>query len=167
MGGDPHFSIALHDGNTLCYSVRGRTDSIFNLISCNDFLINAKFVPDSKRKNVTWIGSLGVVFIKALKYGGSRVTYFKFDAQSHTVHVGKELIIKANTINELISYNGNLSITKHHGSPSPSSRPVVTIHLREVGLNLTVKFEGEHLDMSWQSAVKSWNSHGLVGELIV
>ena len=52
-GGDPHFSVLLRDGSLLCYSVQGESNSAFNLISSTDFLVNAKFVPDSKREGVT------------------------------------------------------------------------------------------------------------------
>ena len=165
MGGDPHFSIALHDGRMLCYSVQGRSDSIFNLISCDHFLINAQFVPDSKRKGVTWMGVVGVVLKRALKYKGSRVTHFLFDAQSHTVHIGSKISLAANTIKELTSDNGTLSVVGRHSSVSPSSHPAMRIHLEEEGLDFTVKFEGQHLDMFWHKAVKCRNSHGLIGKV--
>ena len=164
MGGDPHFSIALHDGRMLCYSVQGRPNSVFNLISSDHFLINAKFVPDSKRKGVTWMGAVGVVLKRALKYKGSRVTHFLFDAQSHTVQIGSKISLAANTIKELVSDNGTLSVVRHRGSVSSSGHPTMRIHLKEEGLDFTVKFEGQHLDMYWHKAVKSRNSHGLIGK---
>ena len=164
MGGDPHFSIALHDGRMLCYSVQGRPDSVFNLISSDHFLINAKFVPDSKRKGVTWMGAVGVVLKRSLKYKGSRVTHFLFDAQNHTVHIGSKISLAANTIEELSSDNGTLSVVGRHGSASFSSHPAMRIHLKEEGLDFTIKFEGQHLDMYWHRSLKSRNSHGLIGK---
>ena len=160
MGGDPHFSIALHDGKMLCYSVQGRPNSVFNLISCDHFFINAKFVPDSKRKEVTWMGVVGVV----LKKGGSIVTHFLFDAQNHTMHIGSKISLAAGTIKELASDNGTLSVVGRHGSVFFSNHPTVRLHLKEEGLDFTVKYENQHLDMSWYRAVKSTNSHGLIGK---
>ena len=165
-GGDPHFSIALHDGKMLCYSVQGRPDSVFNLISCDNFLINAQFIPDSKRKGVTWMGAVGVVLKRALKFEGSRVTHFLFDAQSYTFHIGNKISVAANTIQELISVNGTLSVVRRHGPVSPSSQPVMRISLKEEGLEFTIKFEGQHLDLFWHRAVKSKNSHGLIGKAV-
>ena len=165
MGGDPHFSVTLHDGRMLCYSVQGRPNSAFNLISSDHFLINAQFVPDSKRKGLTWMGTVGVVFKRALKYKGSGVTHFLFDAQSHKVHIGRKISVAAGKIRKLTSDNGTLSVVRYPASALPSSSPAVRIHLKQEGLDFTVKFEKQHLNMLWHGAVKTGNFHGLIGKV--
>ena len=161
MGGDPHFSIILHDGKKLCYSIQGRDYSTFNLISSSDYVINAKFIPDSKRGNVTWIGSLGIVMNKPLLYGGAKVNSFKFDADTRTVHVGSKITLDAKAVQGLVSQNGTIYIVE-----TSSNFPchAVKFELKEVGLYFTVNFEDGHLDMVWHSPIAGSHSHGLIGE---
>ena len=164
VGGDPHFSILLQDNKQLCYSVQGKSDSVFNLISSTDFLINAKFVADSKREGITWMGSIGVVINKALHYGGSKVTHFRFDAKDRTIYIGDKLVVDTSTIRELTSENSTISIVELYSSASPTHHPGVKVHLKDIGLYFTIMFQREHLDMQWHSPVEQSNSHGLIGE---
>ena len=166
MGGDPHFSVLLHDKKTLCYSVQGKANSVFNLISSNDYLLNAKFVPDSKRRGVTWMGTVGVVFHKSLQYGSTsaKVTHIKMNARDRTIQIGDTISFNATAIERLTSENGNISITRRSGHDK-THRPAVTICLNDINLHFTMKFEGEHLDMIWHKPIKSGTSHGLIGEL--
>ena len=53
MGGDPHFSIMLPTKQQLCYSIQGESGFTFNLISNELMQMNALFVADSKREEVT------------------------------------------------------------------------------------------------------------------
>ena len=61
MGEDPHFSIVLQSGKLLCYTVQGKSGFVFNLISNKMLHMNAMFVPDSRREEVSWLGSMGIV----------------------------------------------------------------------------------------------------------
>ena len=61
MGGDTHYSIMLPSGQLLCFSVHGEKNFPFNLISNNLLQMNAFFIEDTMRDEITWIGSLGVV----------------------------------------------------------------------------------------------------------
>ena len=162
-GGDPHFSVLLTDGKLLCYSVQGESNSAFNLISSSDFVVNAKFIPDSKREEVTWMGSIGVVLHKALQFRTSKVTHIQFNAKSHTIYIGIEVPHNVNEVREIISKNGNISIVERDPKFTPL-HPAVKVHLKDVGLYFTVKFYGEHLDLKWHHVVKDSNSHGLIGE---
>ena len=166
MGGDPHFSVLLHDKKTLCYSVQGKANSVFNLISSNDYLLNAKFVPDSKRRGVTWMGTVGVVFHKPLQYGSTsaKVTHIKMNARDRTIQIGDTINFNATAIERVTSENGNISITRR-SSRDKTHHPAVTICLNDINLHFTVKFEGEHLDMIWHKPIESGTSHGLIGEL--
>ena len=164
MGGDPHFSIMLPDSTRLCYSIQGKVNTAFNLISNGKFVINALFVPDSKREEVTWMGSIGVVFTKALQYGGSKITHFKLDAVTQAIHVGDKTTLSAETIKEITSKNGSISIIELSNHATPPRRSAVVFHLAELGLHFTVKFYNDHLDMFWLNPVTGSNSHGLIGE---
>ena len=161
--GDPHFSIILHDGKKLCYTIQGRDYSVFNLVTCNDYLINAKFIPDSKRVDVTWIGSLGIVVDKSLRYGGAKVNSFKFDADTRTIHIGNEITLDAKTIEEITSENGTISIIETSSAPQ---RLAVKVALREIGLHFTVNFVDGHLDMMWHNPIQGSHAHGLIGKQV-
>lgn len=137
--------------------------SAFNLISSNDYLVNALFIPDARRENVTWIGSIGVVMNKAVYHRGSKVTYFKFDANSRTVHIGSKTTLNARAIQGLVSENGTISVVE---ATSSSQRPVVDFDLKEIGLHFNLKFIDTHLDMMWHSPIKGSDAHGLIGEHI-
>ena len=162
MGGDPHFSIVLNDGKMLCYSVQGRNDSVFNLISCTTFEMNANFVPDSMRPDVTWMGAIGVVLNKALHFKHSRVTGFKFDSKERAVHIGKKTL-PAIAIKEISSQNGSISIIRRNDKVSATLHPAVKLHLKDVGLHFTIKYENDHLDMIWHNPISGSNCHGLIG----
>lgn len=162
-GGDPHFSILLHDGKKLCYNVQGRGNSVFNLISCSDFYISAKFIADSKREDVTWLGTIGVVMNKALRYGGFKVTHFKFDAEIRTIHIGNKIVLDPKAVREIFTENGSIVIVENNSRMS-SKHPNVEFHLKELGLHFIVKFHEEHLDMVWHNTFKGSNTHGLLGE---
>jgi len=57
VGDDPHFSILLLSGEHLYYTVQGELGFVFNLITNKKIQMNAMFVPDSHREEVTWLGS--------------------------------------------------------------------------------------------------------------
>ena len=164
MGGDPHFSVLLHDKKTLCYSVQGKANSVFNLISSNDYLLNAMFVPDSKRRGVTWMGTVGIVFHKPLQYGSAKVSHIKFSARDRTVQIGDTISLNANAIEKMTSENGSISITRRRRKDK-TQHPAVTTYLENVNLHFTVNFDGEHLDLFWHKPVESSTSHGIIGEL--
>ena len=60
LGDDPHFSVALPSNHMLCYTVQGDQDTTYTLLSNSRMQMNALFVPDSERRDVIWIGSLGM-----------------------------------------------------------------------------------------------------------
>ena len=105
--------------------------------------------------------------VKALHYGGLKVTHLKFDAQNRTVHIGNGITIGVNSIKELTAQNGSISIVKIDHSKSSSHNTAIKVHLKDMGLHFTVKLEGEHWDLWWHSSVKWKNSHGLIGELTI
>ena len=112
------------------------------------------------------MGSIGIVINEALHYGGSKVTHFKFDAKDHTVFIGDKIILDASTIKEIAAENRSISIVESRRSASPTNHPAMRVHLKDLGLHFTVRFEDEHLDMTWHSTIKRSDCHGLIGELL-
>ncbi len=170
FGGDPHFSIMLPTKKQLCYSVQGEDGFIFNLISNNVMQMNALFVADSEREEVTWIGGLGLV-IKNASYKASTTTTIKFDAKDKKVQVGNDLFLKAEKIDKLTFMNGKLSISEAKRDFNCSCFPV-TVNLQDIGLNFTVHFvKNNHIDMKWERVENQpRKSHGIIGgstELII
>ena len=148
-----------------CYNVQGRSDSVFNLIGCSKFSMNAEFVPDAKRTEVTWMRTIGVVLDKALHYKKSQVTGFTLDSKERTIHIGRKAF-PAISIKEISSENGTISLVKRNRKIAPSLHPAVKFNLKDVGLHFTVKYESDHLDMYWHSPIKGSNCHGLIGMLL-
>ena len=149
MGGDPHFSIMLPDNNMLCYTVQGKRGSVFNLISNKNFHMNALFVPNPGERNVTWIGSLGIVMWNNY----SNATKLKFEASSKQIHMGDGITIPAKSVSDLHFNSGELCMsivnTRKH-----TRKSTVRVNLEDVGLFFTIKFTLKHLEMFWHSTGK-------------
>lgn len=162
MGGDPHFSIVLPSGKLLCYNVQGKHGLSFNLIHSKTLHMNAMFVPDSKRKEVTWLGSIGVV-VSNVYYQGLNVTKLKFDVNTKKVHIGKKVTLKVKNIKEMTFSNGRLTISENHPKDR-SKKPAVRVNVDDVGLSFTIRFTGNHLDVFWHHVGEQReNFHGLIG----
>lgn len=162
FGDDPHFAIFLPSGQLLCYTVQGEHDFAFNLISNENMQMNARFVPDSRRDEVTWIGSLGIV-VKNTHYQGQNTTSIRFDSRGNQIHINDRVTLQAKSIESLTFRNGKLllsedPIIEHFHYPS------VHVNLEDLGMRFTVNFTGEHLDMMWNSIVGKTHSHGLIGK---
>lgn len=113
------------------------------------------------------MGDFGVVLGKALRYGSSKVTNLKFDADTRAIHIGNRVILDAKTAERISSHNGSIRIAEANDKKLSSHHPDVEINLKEVGLHFTVKFHNEHLDILLHSSFKGSNTHGLIGEKIV
>ena len=162
MGDDPHFSIALPSGKLLCYTVQGEHGFVFNLISNKMFHMNAMFVPDSRREEVTWLGSMGII-VQNSQYKTSNATYLRFETKGKKIYIGDKVTLLAKNIEKLSFSNGKLIISE--ATPSEGFRyPSVLVDLHDVGLNFTIKFMNEHLDLFWHNTGKNTeDSHGIIG----
>ena len=172
LGDDPHFAVLLPSGVFLCYSVQGEHDKVFNLISNPDVHINALFIPDAKREEVTWIGSLGIV-THPRHSGRGNCTYISFSADNSSITVthlfGKgenkqwrTVSLKPTRVSSISLSNGEMWVTHRTGN---TKQPTVEVTLSDVKLNFTVKFVGSHLDMFWQEVGEQPElSHGLIGQ---
>ena len=162
-GGDPHFSIALPSGKLLCYTIQGEHGFTFSLISNEKIRMNARFVPDSRRDEVTWLGSIGIVIHKS-GYKRSNTTTLRFEAIKNTIHIGDKITLKAMNIEKLTFSNRKLTISE--APPIEGFKyPAVYVDIRDVALSFTIKFVNEHLDIFWHSTgQETSDSHGLIGE---
>ena len=165
FGDDPHFSVVLPSNKILCYSIQGEHHNSYNLISNKKLVMNAIFLPDSRREEVTWIGSLGIVVKNSTSKKSARTT-LEFTAKPPTITVNNKATLKPRNIEKINFKNGKMTI-----SEAPLTvgfkYPSVLINLQDAGLSFTVKFIGEHLDLFWHSTAQQHkDSHGLIGECI-
>ena len=163
LGDDPHFSIILPSGKLLCYTVQGEHGFSFNLISNKKMTMNARFVPDSRRSEVTWIGSMGII-VRDNMYKQANATALRFEAKEKKIYIGDKVELAAKNINRMIFKNGKLTI-----SEAPHSEgfkyPSIYVDLQDVEITFTMKFMSEHLDIFWhRTGGKIPDSHGLVGK---
>ena len=164
FGDDPHFAVGLPDGKLLCYTVQGEHGFAFNLISNQRLYMNAMFVPDAKREEVTWLGNMGIV-INHHSYKKTNITRLRFEAVKNLIHIDDQMHLEARNIEKLTFENGKLVISE---APPVEGykQPMVRIDLVDVELSFSIKFMTEHLDLYWHSTgQKLINSHGLIGVL--
>lgn len=162
MGGDPHFSIKLTSGDFLCFSVQGEHGFVFNLIRSPQFLMNALFVPDALRPEVTWFGSIGMV-IKNNIFKKSNSTKLSFIADQKMVYIGDGIKLNAGNIEKLTFSQGKLTISETKRGKE-KSRPEIQVYLEDLGMDFAVRFTKSHLDMVWNNiAQQPKDSHGIIG----
>ncbi len=164
MRGDPHYSVLLPTGQLLCYSVHGEKDFTFNLIS-NDLLqMNARFIGDPIREEITWIGSLGIVVKNTPNpYSKSNITKLRFEAGEKKVYIGDKASLVAQRVERLTFNKGKLRISENP-SLKKRKRHNVLIDLKDIGLSFSVMFVKDHLDLSWKRMdEQSRTSHGIIG----
>ena len=158
--GDPHFSVLLPTGQLLCYTIQGEHGLIFNLITNDLMQVNALFVPDAIRSEVTWIGELGIV-VKGARYKTLNDTKLRFSAKEKRVYLGEGIILAAERVEMIHLANGKLTLVE---TEKKSSLTEVDVFLEDVGLGFSVRFvKGSHLDMVWKKVSQQPHSHGLIG----
>ena len=125
--------------------------------------MNAMFVPDSRREEVTWLGSMGII-VQNSQYKNSNATYLRFETKGKKIYVGNKVALQAKNIEKLGFNKGKMTISE--APPYEGFRyPSVLVDLRDVGLNFTIKFLNEHLDLFWHKTGKRIKeSHGIIGE---
>jgi len=125
--------------------------------------MNAMFVPDSRREEVTWLGSMGII-VQNSQYKKSNATYLRFETKGKKIYVGDKVTLQAKNIEKLSFNKGKMTISE--APPYEGFRyPSVLVDLRDVGLNFTIKFLNEHLDLFWHNTGRrTKESHGIIGE---
>ena len=154
----------LPTGQLLCFTVQGEHNFAFNLISNEKVQVNAMFLPDSRRSEVTWMGSIGITVMNiGYKNFKSNATSLRFVAKENVVYIGDKVVLLARNIEKLTFTNGKLNISE--APPVEGFKyPEVLVDLQDVSLSFSIKFMNEHLDIFWRSTgVQTVNSHGLIG----
>ena len=163
VGDDPHFAVTLSSGNTLCFTVQGEHGFAFNLISNQKVYMNAMFVPDREREEVTWLGTMGII-VNSNGYKKSNMTKLRFEAIKNKIHIDDQMVLDARNIEKITIENGKLMISE--APPVEGYKtPFVRVDLNDVELSFSIKFMTEHLDLYWHSTgQKTADSHGIIGE---
>ena len=164
MGADPHFNIMLPSGQSLCFTLQGEHGFVFNLVSNRLLQMNALFIPDPVRSEVTWLGSMGLV-VKNNHFRKSNVTKLRLVADERMIYVGSKIKLNAESVKKLSFANGKLKITDVVREGEQKIRPEVQIELMDHGLSFVVRFvKGTHLDISWNNVLEQpERSHGILG----
>ena len=165
MFGDPHFNIVLPNKQSLCFTLQGEHGFVFNLVSNRLLQMNALFVPDKERSEVTWLGSIGLV-IKRNNFKKSNVTKMRFVADERMIYIGDEIKLHAEAVEKITFSKGKLTLAEAASeSPGRNSRHEVRIDLTDLGLSFVVWFvKGNHLDMNWNNVLEQpEQSHGIIG----
>ena len=168
IGGDPHYSILLPTGQAMCFSVHGEKDFSFNLISNDKFLMNAYFIQDAIRDEITWIGSLGIIVKNTSSlYSENATIKLRFDAVDKSIHVGRKAVLYAQEIEKIVLGSGHSRrlVISHADTRSPQQKRIeVFVSLEDAGLSFTVRFVKDHLDLFWHNVENQpKNSHGIIG----
>ncbi len=123
--------------------------------------MNAVFAPDSRRHEVTWIGTLCAVAKKLTN--NSVASKLKFVARPRKIYIGNKVTLNPKDIEKIVVKNGRVSISQ--SEPTIGFKyPLGLVVLVDSGLKFTVRFMNEHLDMFWHStALQRSDSHGLIG----
>ena len=126
--------------------------------------MNALFVADSVREEVTWIGQLGMV-VKNSQYKDSEMTTIRFDANKKAILIGDDVVLIAKNIERLTFKRGRLAISEANRGFNCTCYGV-QVELLDVGLNFSVHFvKNNHLDMVWDKVeYLDQDSHGLIGQ---
>ena len=144
--------------------MHGETGFSFNLISNELMHMNALFVQDSVRDEVTWISSLGIV-VRNAPYKQSKVTKLRFVVEEKMIYIGEEVALQVQKIERLTFSNGKLMINES-SRPKGAKSPEVHVDLQDARLSFKVRFtNSKHLDLTWERVEKQpADSHGLIGE---
>lgn len=126
--------------------------------------MNALFVPDKERSEVTWLGSLGLV-VKDNRFKKFNVTKLRLVADERMIYIGDKIKLHAKSVEKLIFVNGKLKIMEAVRENHQKARLEVQINLVDLGLNFVVWFvKGSHLDMMWNNVLQQpKRSHGIIG----
>ena len=160
--GDPHFVVPLLSKKTLCYSIQGYPDFVFNLIHNKNFVVNAQFIDSvDSPAEATWIGQLAVILQNNNK--SVAVIFNAVDQDVTIVNIG---IFKAENVKQII-FTSNGSVKYIRRVVMPSGNPTVHVVFEEPRANFDVIFYAhhDHLNVNWKMHYDEFpNMHGLMGK---
>ncbi len=162
LGDDPHFSVVLPSNLMLCYSIQGDHYKSYSLLSSDKVQMNAIFLPDSTRTEVTWIGTLGLVLRD--RKSSLKQTAIKLESKGASISIGSKGNFTAKNIASISMRNGRLLLSE--ATPTNGFRyPTVRINMEDLGISFSVKFMRQHLDMFWHSSQQqTTDTNGLIGK---
>ena len=166
VSGDPHFTVPLLSGQTLCYGVQGYPGLAFNLVTNHRFVINALFIDDVSQNDTdaTWIGKLAII-PRNVDQGPVII----FDSFTETVIIKGQSDFKASVVHQIsISGRNSVAVKFTKGISQHTSDPTVNVIYRHPMAGFSVNFHGNHLDVDWHIHDDYLaQSHGLMGKLHV
>ncbi len=126
--------------------------------------MNALFIQDPIREEITWIGSLGIVVKNTPNpYSKSNTTKIRFEAVEKKIFIGDKASLVAQRVERLTFSKGKLTISQEPGRKKPK-RHEVHVDLQDIGLSFRVSFVKDHLDLSWEKVDNmQGDSHGMIG----
>lgn len=162
LGDDPHFSVVLPSKKLLCFSMQGDHGYHYNLVSNKYLTMNALFIPDSRREEVTWIGSLGLV-IHGSNFRGDNRTSIRLESLPRpSLSINDKIKLHPADIDQIAVMNGKLRISEVAHFSKGFRYPSVRFNV--AGISFSVVFKREHLDLFWHSTKQQTeNSHGIIG----
>ena len=162
--GDPHFTVPLPSDETLCYSIQGYPGLAFNLISNQDFIINALFIDSiGDEKEATWIGKLAVIPRHANKSES-----VIFDSVKQEVVLVDQGHFRASVVDKIsFDESGKISVKFTPGIAKQAGNPTVHVKYDKPLASFDVTFYSNHLDVNLDLKYDSVpDIHGLMGMLI-
>lgn len=163
VSGDPHFTVPLLSGHTLCYGVQGYPGLAFNLVSNYHFVINALFIDDASQNDTdaTWIGKLAII-PRNVEQGPVII----FDSSTQQVIVKDQSEFKASIVRQIsISGSNAVNVRFTKGISKHQSSPIVHVIYRHPMASFSVTYHSNHLDVDWHIQDEYLTqSHGLMGK---
>ena len=161
--GDPHFTVPLLSGQTLCYGVQGYPGLTFNLVSNYHFVINAQFIDDTSQNDTepTWIGKLAIIPCHV-----EQEPVIIFDSSTQQVIIKDQSEFKASIVRQIsISGSNAVNVRFTKGLLKNNSSPTVHVVYRHPMASFSVTFHSNHLDVDWHIQDEYLSqSHGLMGK---
>lgn len=160
--GDPHFTVPLLNGGSLCYSVQGIPGLPFNLLSSRHLIINALFISSvNDQTQATWIGKLTVIPQRT-----SKSQMITFDSVSQSIKIEGKGIFKSQFLKYIsINETGDTVVKTTHGLKKQIGNPTVEVFLTNPLAAFYVTFHKDHLDIDWKvQSDEVDSSHGLMGK---
>ena len=159
--GDPHFTVPLLNGESLCYSIQGIPGVPFNFLSNKHLIINAFFINSiNDPYQTTWIGTLAV-----MPQHNSTQQVIILDSVSQSIKIKGEGTFKPEFLRYIsITKSGNIIIKTTSALSKQKGNPTVEVHFTNPMAVFYVTFHQDHLDIDWKmQSDEIDNSHGLLG----
>ena len=145
LGGDPHYSVLLPSNQLLCFTIQGEPGFIFNLIHNQWLTINAQYIQDKIREEVTWISRIGVIVTNSSE---SNYTTLRFESVEKLIYINGKIKLEARNIDKIILTRQAFNVTVASRAQRVSSNYFsVQVQLPDIDLRFSVDFMKDHLDI--------------------